>query len=274
MKVEEYNLNISEHDFKIKGYWLDQIDDFDQTVDYPVVIICPGGGFTFHSDREKEPIALRFNSFGMHAVILEYKLIGENPVYPTALQELAKTIDWLNNQPESMHIDKKKIILAGFSAGGHVVASYNGIGTNPDLRKKYQIDQYSGQHAAVILGYPVIDMTIPGSFPADDKVLNKISPDKTFWKAQDFLNKNSKPSFVWQTRTDELVYVMNSMKYVEKMVELGLPAEYHMFGSGIHGLSLATYVTQKPGKDKYLNARASEWINLSLSWLAMMHLID
>lgn len=273
MEAKEYNLAISNHEFKVKGYWLDQVDDFGQTVDYPIVIICPGGGFTFHSEREEEPIALRFNSFGMHAVVLEYKLIDQNPVYPIALQELAKTIDWVTRQAEKHHVDSKRIILAGSSGGGHVVAAYNGLATDSKLREKYQLDQYIGEHAGVILGYPVIDMTVKGSFPDDDKVLHEISQDQTFWKAQDLLNKNSKPAFVWQTRTDDLVDVINSLMYVEKMTQLGLSAEYHMFGSGIHGLALGTYVTKKPGKDKYLNAWTAKWIELALNWLEMMKLI-
>lgn len=273
MKTEEYNLNISDHQFKVKGYWLDQIDDFGRAVDYPVVVICPGGGFTFHSEREEEPLALRFSSFAMHVVVLEYKLIGKTPVYPTALQEMAKTIDWLVNLPESMHIDKSKIILAGFSAGGHIVAAYNGVATDPKLREKYQIDRYNGQHAATILGYPVTDMTVKGSFPEDEKTLRQISQDKALWKTQDLLNKNSKPTFIWLTRTDELVNVSNSLLYANKLAQLNIPTELHMYESGIHGLALATYVTKKPGKNKYLNRRAAGWIDLVMSWLEMMDLV-
>lgn len=273
METKNYKLQIPNHEFQVKSYWLDQIADFDKEVDFPIAIICPGGGFTFHSQREEEPVALRFNSFGMHAVVLEYQLIGNDPVYPTALQELAKTIDWVTNQPASRHIDKKKIILVGFSAGGHVVASYNGVASDTTLHQKYQLDQYHGQHAAVILGYPVIDMTIPGSFPNDNKALHQISEDQTLWKAQDLLNQNSKPAFVWQTQTDELVKVVNTIKYVDRMNELNIPVEYHLFGSGIHGLVFGTYVTEKPGKRKYLNSWTSKWIELALNWLQMMKLL-
>ncbi|CAJ1180469.1 hypothetical protein CPR19092_LGOLGGFK_00452 [Companilactobacillus paralimentarius] len=270
METKQYNLTISDHDFKVKGYWLDQVDDFGQDVDYPIVIICPGGGFTFHSQREEEPIALRFNSYGMHAVVLEYQLIGNEPVYPRALEEMSKTIDWITEQAEARHTDKDKIILAGFSAGGNVVAAYNGVATNFKLRQKYHLDQYQGQHAAVILGYPVIDMTVKGSFPNDDKVLNQITADKSLWKAQELVNSQSKPAFVWQTQTDELVKVVNTIKYVDRLNELNIPVEYHLFGSGIHGLAFGTYVTQKPGKKKYLNSWTAKWIELAFNWLQMM----
>lgn len=274
MDAREDNLTILNHEFKVKSYWLDQVEDFGKTVDYPVMIICPGGGFTFHSQREEEPLALKFNSLGMHVVVLEYKLIGKEPVFPLALQEMGKTIDWVKQQANVRHIAKDKIILAGFSAGGQVVAAYNGIGTDPKLRQKYHLDQYNDDFAAAILGYPVVDMTVKGSFPTDDNVRKQISTDETFWKTQDYLNKNSKPSFVWQTRTDELVSVSNSLMYVDKMDQLGLPVEYHLFGSGIHGLALGTYVTKKPGKDKYLNAWSAKWIDLVFNWLEMMKYLE
>ncbi|OYO42973.1 acetylesterase, partial [Lachnotalea glycerini] len=38
----------------------------------PVVVIAPGGGYLFTSDREAEPIAMKFLSLGYHAVILRY----------------------------------------------------------------------------------------------------------------------------------------------------------------------------------------------------------
>ena len=32
----------------------------------PTVIVCPGGAYAFTSDREAEPIAMRFNAIGMN----------------------------------------------------------------------------------------------------------------------------------------------------------------------------------------------------------------
>lgn len=38
----------------------------------PGLIICPGGGYAFRSDREGEPVALRFAGLGYAAFILNY----------------------------------------------------------------------------------------------------------------------------------------------------------------------------------------------------------
>ena len=40
----------------------------------PTVIVCPGGAYAFTSDREAEPIAMRFNAIGMNAVVVRYSV--------------------------------------------------------------------------------------------------------------------------------------------------------------------------------------------------------
>lgn len=58
-------------------------------------------------------------------------------VYPTALQQLAKTIEWITDQSDTQKVDPERIVLVGFSAGGHLVATFNGIATNPELNTQY-----------------------------------------------------------------------------------------------------------------------------------------
>lgn len=266
MQVEQRTLNTAAHPFQITAYWLDQISDFETAVDYPIMIICPGGGFTYHSGREEAPIATRMMAAGMHTVVLNYQLIvGDQSVYPWALQQLGATIDWITTQASAHHVDCQRIILAGFSAGGHVVATYNGVATQPELRTRYHLDHYQGQHAAIILGYPVIDLT--AGFPTTSAARNQITTDARLWAAQRLVTPASKPAFVWQTATDELVPPINSLKYVQAMLQHQVATAYHLFDSGIHGLALANHVTQKPGKDKYLNDQAAIWPQLALRWL-------
>ena len=40
--------------------------------DRPLILLCPGGGYTRTSDREAEPMALKFLSMGYHAAVLRY----------------------------------------------------------------------------------------------------------------------------------------------------------------------------------------------------------
>lgn len=52
----------------------------------PLVIVCPGGGYCFTSEREAEMFALKWNAYGYHAMVLWYSV--RPAVYPAALLEL------------------------------------------------------------------------------------------------------------------------------------------------------------------------------------------
>lgn len=270
--MQKQELIYQDTKFSLDTYWIDPVSDFEKQVDRPLAIICPGGGMRFLTDREAQPIAFNFNAAGMHALVLHYQLADdEHTVYPTALQELAETLNWLKNQQDIKHIDLNKIMLVGFSAGSHVVADFNSIMLDPDQREKIYPDELTVEPAANILCYPVIDMTL--GWPKDEDWAMKITPDIYYWQAQEHLTEHGKPTFIWQTVTDEVVPVMNSIIYAQKMDLLGIPYEMHLFGSGGHGLSMADYTTQKPGNDANLNQYDTEWWNLCLNWLKMRQIL-
>lgn len=53
-----------------------------------VVLICPGGGYSFTSEREAEPIALKFNAAGFHAFVLYYSVFPRLHPQPLLLMGL------------------------------------------------------------------------------------------------------------------------------------------------------------------------------------------
>ena len=58
--------------------------------DRPLILLCPGGGYTRTSDREAEPMALKFLAMGYHAAVLRYSCAPAE--YPTSLKELAYSV--------------------------------------------------------------------------------------------------------------------------------------------------------------------------------------
>ena len=50
--------------------------------DRPLILLCPGGGYTRTSDREAEPMALKFLAMGYHAAVLRYSCAPAE--YPTS----------------------------------------------------------------------------------------------------------------------------------------------------------------------------------------------
>ncbi|WP_225422942.1 alpha/beta hydrolase [Companilactobacillus jidongensis] len=196
--MDKQKLMYENHSFEIDKYWLDPINDFTTVVKHPVVIIFPGGRFTFQTDREAQPIALKFASEGFHAIVLHYQLIENNtPVYPLALQETATVLNWLQSQSEVHQTDLNRIVLVGFSAGGHVVANFNSIMTNKTSQNKVMIDEVNVLPAANFLCYPVIDLT--AGYPRTEVHRLAVTSDELFWQAQEHLTTDAKPTFIWQT---------------------------------------------------------------------------
>ena len=48
--------------------------EIEPDVRRPSVVICPGGGYRFCSEREAEPVALRFLALGFNAFVVWYRV--------------------------------------------------------------------------------------------------------------------------------------------------------------------------------------------------------
>ena len=67
---------------KLYTYFLDNSPEINLEETRPVIVICPGGGYSMTSDREAEAIAVKFLSMGYHAAVLRYSC--SPAVYPTS----------------------------------------------------------------------------------------------------------------------------------------------------------------------------------------------
>ena len=112
-------------------YIKEMYPDYQNVFERPLVIICPGGGYEHHSPREGEAVALKMLDFGYNAVVLRYSLMPDE--FPCALYEAAYTINYVRNHAKEWDINPDKIIIAGFSAGGHVAASLATMYDQPEL---------------------------------------------------------------------------------------------------------------------------------------------
>ena len=64
MKVERLQLYEDRPDVTLTTYILDDSPEMIPGQKRPAVLVCPGGGYIFCSDREAEPVALRFAAMG------------------------------------------------------------------------------------------------------------------------------------------------------------------------------------------------------------------
>lgn len=233
----------------------------------PAVIICPGGGYERLSDRESEPIAMQFLAMGYHAFILRYSVAPD--VFPFALLELAKAVAHVRSHAEEWLADPDKIVVCGFSAGGHLACSLGTFWNQDFPCGPLGLNAEDIKPNGLILAYPVISAGLcchPGSFK---KLLGDRAEDETVRKLVSLecqVDSDMPKTFLWHTFTDETVPVQNSLLLAEAMAEHGVSLEMHIFPVGRHGLSLATHeVSDDDGR--HLETQCQIWMPLAKTWM-------
>src|SRR5699024_9082525 len=85
-------------------------------------------------------------------------------------------------------------------------------------------------------------------------------------------DENTPPSFIWATAGDILVPARHSMKFAERLADVGVPYDLHVYEQGHHGLSLATQASARSRDD--VDPRAADWIHQAAAWLESRFALD
>ncbi|MCH5344350.1 MAG: alpha/beta hydrolase [Acetatifactor sp.] len=234
----------------------------------PLILICPGGGYRYTSDRESESIALQFLAMGYHAAVLRYSCAPAT--YPTSLLELASAMLLIHENAEEWHVDAEKIVVQGCSAGGHLAACLGMFWDEDFLAEELELkepDHEILRPAGMILCYPVItsgEFAHKGSFEnllgdRVEELSEKLSLEKQ-------VSDKTPKAFIWHTFTDDSVPVENSLLLVSAMRKAGIPTEFHMYPVGGHGLALASRLTQT-SDGRHVQEECTSWVGLAKTWL-------
>ncbi len=248
----------------------------------PMIVICPGGGYEHVSPREGEAIALQFMTTGAHAAVLRYDVSGQGAEFPQHLLELAASVAYVRKHAAEYCIDPDKILVAGFSAGGHLAASLGCFWKEKWLEELMQAETGATmkdyQPNGEILAYPVItsgEFAHRGSFV---KIMGSeaergyaplgLSATELEEKLslENQVTSDFPQTFMWHTFEDGAVPLENSLFFAEALRKAGVNFEYHVFPHGGHGYALATKETaMKEGKE--INAQCAQWIDLFKNWM-------
>ena len=71
---------------------------------------------------------------------------------------------------------------------------------------------------------------------------------------------------MWHTADDEAVSLYNSLDMVNALKKNNIKFEYHIFPTGVHGLSLATKESAMDDIRKY-NPYVSRWFKMMLDFI-------
>ncbi len=248
----------------VKAYMLDNISGLAFCEKRPAVVIFPGGGYEFLSDREGEPIALQYLAEGYNAFVVNYT---GNAKFPTSLVDAAYTFYKIRMRAEEFGVDKDKLAVLGCSAGGHLAGCLATMWSDTQIVKSIGCEPADLRPNAAILCYPVISgVTAPheGSF----RVLlgeDASRSDLSRLSLENRVTPKTPPVFLWATANDDCVPAHNSLVMAKACISNKVPVELHMYDEGPHGLSTCDKATG--WHEMFYLDNCRRWIKLSVEFL-------
>jgi acetyl esterase/lipase len=224
----------------------------------PALLLLPGGGYSFRSEKlDGLDIARWFSERGIAAFVLNYRV---DPFrYPVPLRDAERAVRWLRANASVQHIDPRRIAVMGSSAGGHLAALLATQDGSGDPASADVVERHGSKPDLLILSQAVISThhhvhegsirRLLGNSPAPE-LLRAVS-------AENRVTGDTPPTFIWTTKTDEMVDYENSELFAQALAAHGIDHELHLFPEGPHGRGLSR-------AEPY----AREWPNLCLAWLA------
>ena len=186
------------------------------------VVVCPGGGYYILAiNLEGEEVCRWFNSFGVTAILLKYRVPTPAglPNYQLPLQDAQRALGLVRHNAVSWGINPGHIGIMGFSAGGHLSAALSNNFTQRTYAAVDAADNASCRPDFAILVYPAY-------------LVDKNNPGKTAPELQ--VTANTPPTFIMQTE-DDPINVENGLYYYLALKKANVPAEIHLYPKGGHG---------------------------------------
>ncbi len=225
------------------------------------IIICAGGGYGRKSNRESEPIALKYASEGICAFVLDYSVLPA--VFPQALCELAEAVRLVRKNAEKWQINPEKVFVSGFSAGGHLAASLGVFFDSKYISENTGFTADEVRPSGLILCYPVItgeEFAHKNSFERLTGKEYSLSLGEKY-SLERFVTKDTPPTFIWHTYEDNIVPVENSILFFSALRKCAVTAEMHIFPYGAHGLALSNELTGPSVIE------AQKWLDMALLFI-------
>lgn len=230
----------------------------------PAIVICPGGGYHFCSEREAEPIALRFLMHGFNTYVIWYREKEADELFPKPQQDAAAAVAYVRAHAQEHHTDPDRIAILGFSAGGHLAGSLGVLWHRGELWQPMNLTPEQVKPNAMVLCYPVIS----GGKDAHRGSFNNLTGTEDLsvheeYSLEKLVTENCPPAFLWHTFEDSAVPVQNSLLMAHALAEHKVLTELHIFPHGSHGASLCSELTG----ENHIIPEAQQWPELAARFL-------
>lgn len=209
---------------------------FDYISQRPAVLVLPGGGYQYCSDREADPVAFAYLKAGYQTFVLRYS-VGKHAQWPNPLEDVEQALAMIRSR-EDWNVYPDKVAVVGFSAGGHLAAA---AATMAIVRPN-----------AAILGYAVTGSDVVGCNPSAPDTVGAV-------------DRHTCPCFVFASCADDVVPVQNSVDFCRALADAKISFESHIYAYGPHGFS--TCDSSVHSRNVPVCGRTPNWVDDSIGFL-------
>jgi len=208
-----------------------------------LVIYIHGGGW-IHGKKEEEYDKIKvFINSGFTVANIEYRLAGQAPA-PAAVEDVHCALVYLLNHAKKYHIDTKKVIIMGASAGAHLALLLGLQGADETCPYNGGCNFPGFKPAGIISKYGPTDLVTWKAATASESPfsqwLGEKAQDTGFVKAMspiNYINPEIKqiPILLVHGKKDHTVPFQQAVMFYQRLKANGNPAEFHVVENGGHG---------------------------------------
>ena len=208
------------------------------------VLILPGGGYRIVCEpSEGAPVAKKFNSLGLHAFVLNYRV--EPNTFPSAQIDAMRALQIIRANAAKWNIKPNVVGTCGFSAGGHLSASLgSSLVDNVQYSGGDEADNYKRLPDFIISGQGVLSFRERRNEYNAMRLLGKSDVTEVTQEEMDtlaveyFVTEKTPPCFIWHTFADKVVPFTSSIYFAEALRKHNVPCQLQIFARGDHGILL------------------------------------
>ena len=208
------------------------------------ILIIPGGGYSWVVvDKEGYEGAKRFAEEGYTVYVLRYRLPHQGWAAgpDTPLQDAQRAMRLIRSRVAQDGIIADKVMVMGFSAGGHVAGSLALKFDQAITPPLDSVDTISAKPDLAVLMYPVVTMTEPFRHPKSRENMIGQTPTPAAiatYSLESSVRADAPPLFILHAGDDAAVPVENALMLYEAARRGKASVTLHLFEKGGHGFGL------------------------------------
>jgi acetyl esterase/lipase len=226
-----------------------------------VLIFPPGGYKKLTYDIAGFQLAKWFNTFGVNAFVVMYRLPTSpdlvNPAFGP-LTDGQRAIKIIRSRASQWGIDPNRIGVMGASAGGGLTANLATI-TADYAQINDELDSVSIQPNFQILVSGAISMAHNAHKGSYEALLgtNPDPKDEQLFSGELNVSAAAPPAFVICAADDHVINPLNSIQYYQALLKANIKAALHIFPQGDHNIALRN----NPGSTQLWTTLCEAWMN-------------